>query len=449
MASDSSITPEPNPGQTPTEAQAGAVTAAKPGLPPVLPPSGRHILQLFVVPGLIVACIIGFLLVVYWLFGGPRSPEAFLKKLDEDNPDVRWRTASDLAQTLLRDQRLASDGPFALQLALRLRRTLDNNRPAEQALAERLKSLSPEERQRERKPLEADRAYANFLCSCLGNFSVPAGCPLLKEVAGKERAMEPMAQALLRRQSVWALANLGQNLNRFDALSEPDQMTVLARLEEAARGSEPAAGWANETLRYLRNRRAKVPDAFGVDVVLDECTRAEDPELRCLAAYAMSYWYGTEAEDRRMEEALLLLARDDGHGEKEAELWFADNPNPSEDKAVVAGARKEGFFVRLNATLTLARRGSPKTPVGQLEELLDPDLLRRTFIIQRKDGSEHPDEPKVVETLQNTLKALRLLHEQRPNLDLAPLKAAVVKLADDPNQNVQAEARRTREALGW
>ncbi len=43
-------------------------------LPPVTPPTGKFIVQLFLVPGLIVGLIVGVLLLVYWLFGGPVLP---------------------------------------------------------------------------------------------------------------------------------------------------------------------------------------------------------------------------------------------------------------------------------------------------------------------------------------------------------------------------------------
>ncbi len=33
-----------------------------------------------------------------WLAGGPRSADAFLRDLESSNSDIRWRTASDLAQ---------------------------------------------------------------------------------------------------------------------------------------------------------------------------------------------------------------------------------------------------------------------------------------------------------------------------------------------------------------
>jgi hypothetical protein len=80
----------------------------------VAPPSGKFILQLFLVPGLIVAGLIGAWLVSRWLFGDPHSPAKFLKGLDDDNPEVRWRAAADLSQVLPRDETLATDSAFAL-----------------------------------------------------------------------------------------------------------------------------------------------------------------------------------------------------------------------------------------------------------------------------------------------------------------------------------------------
>src|SRR4051794_14335236 len=97
------------------------------GLPPVTPPSGKFILQLFLVPGLIVALVVGLLLAVTWMFGSARTPEAFLKKLDDPNPEVRWRAASDLAQTLPRDKQLSTNAGFALKLADRLQKAVQES----------------------------------------------------------------------------------------------------------------------------------------------------------------------------------------------------------------------------------------------------------------------------------------------------------------------------------
>src|ERR687894_61497 len=88
-------------------------------LPPVQPPSGRFIAQLFLVPGLIVALAVLLLLAFRYTIGSGYTPESFLKQLDNDNADIRWRGASDLAQVLKRPESvgLKTDDVFALDLA--------------------------------------------------------------------------------------------------------------------------------------------------------------------------------------------------------------------------------------------------------------------------------------------------------------------------------------------
>src|SRR5262249_39997978 len=110
------------------------------GLPYVQPPSGKFIVQLFLVPFIIVAAVVGFLLAFNWLVGSGHAPEQFLRKLDDSNPDIRWRGAEELAQVLLRDADLASNPKFGLDLADRLRQAVQSNTAEEKALAERLRS---------------------------------------------------------------------------------------------------------------------------------------------------------------------------------------------------------------------------------------------------------------------------------------------------------------------
>src|SRR5262245_60581987 len=104
------------------------------GLPVVVPLSGKFLAQLFLVPAVIVSAAVGVLLGFSWLAGGPRSPKDFLEGLRNPNPDVRWRTASDLAQVLPRDERLACDPSFGLDLAEHLRDALEENERAEARL---------------------------------------------------------------------------------------------------------------------------------------------------------------------------------------------------------------------------------------------------------------------------------------------------------------------------
>src|SRR5437870_3598056 len=98
------------------------------GLPPVTPPSGRFIAQLFLVPGAIVLLAVLLLLAFRYLLGGAYTPSSFLRQLDSDNADIRWRGASDLAQVLKRPEsvHLKADAQFALDLCQRLRASVDD-----------------------------------------------------------------------------------------------------------------------------------------------------------------------------------------------------------------------------------------------------------------------------------------------------------------------------------
>src|SRR5437764_4481281 len=109
------------------------------GLPPVTPPSGRFIAQLFLVPGMIVLVAVLLLLAFRYLLSGGYEPTNFLKQLDSDNADIRWRGASDLAQVLKRPEsvNLRADPAFALDLAQRLQDGLDDLAAEEKRIHER------------------------------------------------------------------------------------------------------------------------------------------------------------------------------------------------------------------------------------------------------------------------------------------------------------------------
>ncbi len=170
-------------------------------------------LQLFLVPGLIVVVLVAIALAWRWLFGGPVSKADFLDKLHNDNAEVRWRAAEQLAQVLQRDDALASDGDFARQLGLMLLETRDRSREAEKDFLDSQKSIDKQreltEQQRkekvdaERTKVEADRTFISFLTASLGDFLVPVGAPVLKEIAAGKDGLDPKALVLRRRQAVW------------------------------------------------------------------------------------------------------------------------------------------------------------------------------------------------------------------------------------------------------
>jgi hypothetical protein len=451
MSSDASLpTPPPDNGEP-----APAATA-DPGLPTVTPPSGKMLMRLFLVPfvivcGLVVLLILGESLLGwvarYLPFGSlsaSRSPEHILRDLDNSNPEVRWRGANDLAQVLPRDDHVASDAGFALELADRLDTRLTASDEEEKLFAQRQTNLSSEEVLRERKKLEENRHYVMFLASCLGKFMVPVGVPLLEKLATQESGMEANVLAERRRQALLALAVLGDNLRRFDALPAERQQEVLQQLEADGERSSHS-GWARRAAEAIEHRRKGRPDLMGMDRVLEQCADSDDPMLRELAAFAANFWYGSAAEDARLEAMLGRLANDSGKGEEQMAREVEGKPEAGPTRSVT---KRPGYRVQVNATVALARRGSPKVPLNLLKEMLNPQRLRALFVLQdRQGGGEQPDEEMVSETLVNTLKAVRELHQKRPEMDLSILRPLVDALAQDANKTVQLEARQTQTAL--
>lgn len=307
----------PSPEQPASEQPAAPVEPAK-GLPPVTPPSGRHIVQLFVVPGLIVGLVILIFLgcsgvapgISDWVLGISHSPTDYLDRLASPNPDVRWRAANDLAQVLKRDDGLASDPRVALRLTELLNQELDDFDRDERSFKERSAKMSKEERTKEENALKERREKLRFLSSCLGNLTVPVGAVALAELAAKGKGNDPKTRAMLRRHAVWMLANLGNNLKRFKNLPAERQAEICGELAKEAKAGGPQGQLAQRTLDYLKDRKE-----LGVIAALASCAGDDDPDLRTLVAFALTFWEGTAAENVQAEEALLRLSSRGERGE--------------------------------------------------------------------------------------------------------------------------------------
>src|SRR5579871_6839787 len=235
MASDSPPAPEP-----------------PKGLPTVTAPSGRHIVQLFLIPGLIVAGAVTILLGFSWLAGGSRTPDQFLKNIDSANKDVRWRAANDLAQVLKRDDKLAADTAFGLQIVDRLKGALGELERSEKAQAETNgPDVTAQAKAEAHKTMIEERNYAQFLIACLGNLSVPVGAPMLNDLAVNGRGQDEKLRYLIRRNAVWALANLGEGQKRFEKLSDEQKTDIRRKLEEESKtGSEEQKAGATAALAW-------------------------------------------------------------------------------------------------------------------------------------------------------------------------------------------------------
>lgn len=287
--------------------------ALEPGLPTVEPPSGRFIVQLFVVPGLIVGVVLLVLMGLVYYWNSALSPEFFLRQLDSDNADIRWRAASDLAQILKRpesgSQKWKADPVFALELAQRLRRSLDELARAERETAEKVAKLTSVEQDVAWRKLAPQRNHVSFLASALGDFHAPVGIPLLAEICLNDASPDLKGNTMQRRKAMWSLFNLGANTRVFSKLAPDKRGEALDALRGEAAGAQPRAGWARTALFYLDPARPNSAEVVHVDEVLTRCARAQDRYLREQVAVTFSFWDGPSAEP-----TLLMLSQDDGHG---------------------------------------------------------------------------------------------------------------------------------------
>jgi hypothetical protein len=415
------------------------------GLPPVAPLTGGSLARQFLVPLLIVSVLVGGWVFFSWLASVGQTPQQYLKSLDNTNPEVRWRAASDLALVLQRNDHLAADASFGLDLAERLHQTRNLVEPGEKAIAERLRKyphLDKEFRQRvqedehyqgptddpewralltEWNALEPSLNYLLYLSSCLGNMSVPVGAPELGELALKAGADDNILTTRQRVHCVLALAALGNNVNRLEKLTPPEREAVLATMEEEAGKGDLRGTWADKALAELRGKKG----SLGVENVLARCARSDDPYLRKEVALALAFWEGPGSE-----ATLDDLGADDGHG------------------AATERQARYGLEIRYQAWLALARRGSDRLRkgFGLLPDMLDEAKLNEQFPV-REQGKQVPDAVQVQETVLSTLKALVELHRRQPDLDLAPLYPAVEKLTQNPNGTLSTQARETLLAL--
>ena len=403
----------------PAEIQSHANGDVRPGLPPVTPPSGKFIIQLFLVPGLIVVATVGVLIVVVAWVSRPYRADVLLADLRNSNPDVRWRAAEHLAQILPRDckedaPRLAFDAKFALDLAEEMRKAIKT----EEDMLVELGGKSREERPKDFEKLDAQQNLVRFLCGSLGFFNVPVTAPVLCEIASKQHPPDDKVLLERRQLAIMALGNLGNNRQYFARQPEPRRQEILNQLRQLSDADGERGKWAKVALDFLTDG-----EPMGVETALVVCTKAEDPYMRKLAALALSFWDDPEADD-----ALDALTYDDGHGSE------ADRQ---------ATYQRE---IRYHAVVALARRGSKgfeKHPrwLDTLGEMLDEEGQLKNFQI-RVDNKDVPDETAARAAVHDALNGLAELHRKQPSLDLERFRPAIEKLSNSPNEALHDEARR-------
>lgn len=137
-------------------------------LPPVKPPSGTYILQLFLIPSVIVAAIF----LVVGLFGmlvdSGADPLMQVSDLLHSNPQKRWRAAHALANLLAADRRAT----FGL-------RQYTNNRDLAISMSDTLKDILDKKTQVGATDSEEDIILRTYLVTALGMFDHPDGFEVL------------------------------------------------------------------------------------------------------------------------------------------------------------------------------------------------------------------------------------------------------------------------------
>jgi hypothetical protein len=394
-----------------------------PGLPPITPPSARFLAQLFLVPGLIVVVAVAILLGFSWLVGLSRTPERFLRDLKSDNPEVRWRAASDLAQVLKRDPVLASDPRFCLDMADLLEDAIRDDR---QEGRHKLPQSSPGA---VAEPTPATR-FVQYLMNCLGSCNLPVGITLLTQIASTDSGLDPQDLVLRRQSAVWSLANLAARLNQLDQIPAERKKVILDALDEETKSSSAArASRARAAGQWLRQGPAAVNDS-SVLPALRACSSSDDPVLRKIVALVLNLWPANATMEPGLDALLLKLSYDDGHG--------GGDEN-----------RVRGIEIRFKSAEGLARRGAPAVAdrFALFDAMLDPGDLATAFRVKGAQGREETDQGAVVSTLTSAMRGLAELHQRLPQIDLHRFQPAIAKLTKSDNAIVRQEAERTELQL--
>lgn len=434
-------------------------------LPPVEPPSAKFILQLFLVPGILVAVIVGFIWIFFgWIGGGPSTPEEFLSGLKSHSELKRWKTAQELAQVLPRKKELRGNVPFALDIAELLESGMKNPAP---------------------KPAEGDSNkeapdLLEFLPAAVGTFHVPVGLPLLqklvednldkieelpKDPKDAQKTVRVNGEGLRLRNAVVAIGILGARMREYDELSPADKARiheVLQREADAQRreGVSPnSSHWAQLALAYLTNRDRR-KGAISLSDASELAARAiavfpvlpNVPAMGVAAAVAGLEPHRVPVDTFQVIDTLAKAAASkDELTRKFAIVALANWDEPRSDAVLAALRGIDGVTIfenddharalaeiRYNAVLALARRASPLTDWDLVLETLDLEHLRSPGMVYEKN----PGGADILVT-----KALRDLAEWKrvdpEGLHKQPrIKEAVDQLAAGKTPAIAIEARK-------
>lgn len=255
-------------------------------LPPVEPPSAGYIIQLFLIPALIVAAVIG----VWALFGkladSETNWEQLVVELGSSNEHRRWRAALGLAQ-VLRNQQLAPETNGEL---------LAEQPRVAAALTDLLKeSLSSP------STLDEDVKHQEFLARTMGALKADdVVLPVLAQAMSADRNIE------VRKSSLMSVA-----------------MIAGRHFEEQAAGSETAesSGESSEVRTLAEPLPSPTIENADVLTELKKAAQDEEPAVRHLAAYVLGLVSGPDA----IKQLKVLLLDADSMAQANAAVGLSRN----------------------------------------------------------------------------------------------------------------------------
>lgn len=289
-------------------------------LPPVEPPSAGFLVQLFLVPGIIVAIIVGVWLTFHWLAHLGNDPQAYLRTLRRDN-EGRWQAALNFANDLR--------GPGGAALK------------ADADLATEVGSVLDDEVAKGRTNEQSQRLKL-YLCRALGEFAVPEAVPPLVARAAD------LADLETARAAVEALAVLTTNLVAAgQQAADPEQVVEVV---VAASRSE--------------DQRLRGSAAFTLGIVGGEAAATRLIEMQSDASDDVRYNAAT---------ALARLGRDEAY-ETLAQMLALDDVDAGPDEQSQSERYKRALVVvnALRAVALLVDSTGTEPPggiVARVEEL--------------------------------------------------------------------------------
>ena len=357
-------------------------------LPPVKPPTGTFLLQLFLIPAVIVTAIF----LVVGLFGmladSGSDPQQYVRDLLHSDGGRRWRSAHMLAKMLTADRQ----SPFQLN------RRLTSDRRLAASLADTLRRILDRETDVGDTNSEEDTGLRAYLATALGMFDDPVGVPVLLQATRDDQT-----EVRLR-----ALESLALLADRTGVLRDPNLVEELAAVADDD-NSEPV----------VRKMCAYVMGV--VAVACPVCQRSDRSAVdRAIEAgdpvRTITQRFEIPASDLRVHNRLARFVGDP-----------PDRPGP-----LVRLVADPNADVSYNAATALARLGRADG-LRVLNRMLTADPSRLDIIQEEQTGFQAF---KTSTVLLGALEAIKVLVRKNSEVDLRPLLPNIEKLTKKTNPDL-------------